>query len=352
MANAEQHYRLRWNNHQANLIEAFDQLLINEEFADVTLGGEDGAHIKCHRMVLAACSTYFKTLFMDLGHTHPVVVLKDVRCKEIKAILEYMYTGEVKVVQEELASLLKVAELLKVKGLVATDDSSSSLLEDRRHDERISTSTGSNAANSLEGAPAVGTGRGHTSPPHSTSSPYYGYGRQSPDGRAHSADYQTPLWAARQSLALAEQNSVIAAAALHSSMSAKHASLFASHWDNGPTNGADGLDASTPHANRKRKISGGNVIMRNNDTPILRTVLGQGQADSSQPIANIHPDVAHYRTTRSNGSANNEIDDKHIGMDPSNCHSSQNSCSAEASLIDPEDHKKHKSFLDDSKAGN
>ncbi|XP_071452915.1 broad-complex core protein isoforms 1/2/3/4/5-like [Hetaerina americana] len=117
MGSAAQQYCLRWNNHRSNLLTVFDQLLQNEAFTDVTLACE-GASIKCHRMVLAACSSYFRSLFTDLSCRHLVVVLKDVGYPEIKAILEYMYRGEVNVAQDQLAALLRVAETLKVKGLV------------------------------------------------------------------------------------------------------------------------------------------------------------------------------------------------------------------------------------------
>lgn len=112
-----QHFCLRWNNHRSNLLTVFDELLQNEAFTDVTLAC-DGGSTKCHKMVLAACSSYFQELFTDLPYpcTHPVVVLKDVKYSEIKAILEYMYRGEVNVAQDQLAALLKVAEQLKVKG--------------------------------------------------------------------------------------------------------------------------------------------------------------------------------------------------------------------------------------------
>lgn len=112
-----QHFCLRWNNHRSNLLTVFDELLQNEAFTDVTLACEGGS-TKCHKMVLAACSSYFQELFTDLPYpcTHPVVVLKDVKYSEIKAILEYMYRGEVNVAQDQLAALLKVAEQLKVKG--------------------------------------------------------------------------------------------------------------------------------------------------------------------------------------------------------------------------------------------
>lgn len=109
-ATAAQQYCLRWNNHRSNLLNVFDELLRNEAFTDVTLACDGGAPIKCHRMVLAACSPYFQNLFTDLPCKHPVVVLKDVRYAEIKAILEYMYRGEVNVAQDQLAALLKVSD--------------------------------------------------------------------------------------------------------------------------------------------------------------------------------------------------------------------------------------------------
>ena len=49
---------------------------------------------------------------------HPIVFLKDIKIGEVRAILDYMYKGEVNIAQEELPGLLKVAELLRVKGLV------------------------------------------------------------------------------------------------------------------------------------------------------------------------------------------------------------------------------------------
>lgn len=92
-----------------------------EAFCDVTLA-VDGASIKCHKMVLAACSTYFQSLFMENTCKHPIVFLKDIRFNQIRALLDYMYHGEVSVEEAELSSLLKIAEALKVKGLVDSDD--------------------------------------------------------------------------------------------------------------------------------------------------------------------------------------------------------------------------------------
>ena len=53
---------------------------------------------------------------------HPVIVLKDIKSDDLEALLNYMYVGEVNVVQEKLAGLIKAAECLKIKGLAVPDE--------------------------------------------------------------------------------------------------------------------------------------------------------------------------------------------------------------------------------------
>ncbi|XP_058789523.1 protein tramtrack, beta isoform-like isoform X2 [Phymastichus coffea] len=118
MTNSSQHYCLRWNNHMTNFTTAIAQLLKSEAFTDVTIAVDEGNTIKCHKMILAACSSYFQDLFMKNPCEHPIVILSDVKYSEIQAILDYMYRGEVNVAQDQLTGLLKVANFLKVKGLV------------------------------------------------------------------------------------------------------------------------------------------------------------------------------------------------------------------------------------------
>lgn len=99
-----------------NLMNVFDQLLHSEQFVDVTLACE-GSLIKAHKMVLSACSPYFQAIFADNPCQHPVVIMKDIRLNELKAIVEFMYKGEINVVQDQIGPLLRVAETLKIRGL-------------------------------------------------------------------------------------------------------------------------------------------------------------------------------------------------------------------------------------------
>ncbi|XP_076056929.1 uncharacterized protein LOC143034569 isoform X3 [Oratosquilla oratoria] len=114
---AEQQFCLRWNNFQANIVSSFESLLDGEEFVDVTLTAE-GKSVKAHRVLLSACSPYFRDLFRDLPpHQHPVIVLRDTSFQELKSLLSFIYHGEVNVSQERLGLLLKTAEALRIKGL-------------------------------------------------------------------------------------------------------------------------------------------------------------------------------------------------------------------------------------------
>ncbi|XP_042203114.1 protein tramtrack, beta isoform-like isoform X2 [Homarus americanus] len=121
---AEQQFCLRWNNFQANIVSSFEALLDREEFVDVTLTAE-GKSLKAHRVLLSACSPYFRDLFRDLpAHQHPVIVLRDTSFLELKSLLSFIYHGEVNVSQERLGLLLKTAEALRIKGLAQDKRSS------------------------------------------------------------------------------------------------------------------------------------------------------------------------------------------------------------------------------------
>lgn len=49
------------------------------------------------------------------------MILKDTGYKELEALLQFMYRGEVNVRQEELAMFLKTAEMLQIKGLTGSE---------------------------------------------------------------------------------------------------------------------------------------------------------------------------------------------------------------------------------------
>ncbi|KAH1027520.1 protein tramtrack, beta isoform isoform X2 [Dendroctonus ponderosae] len=111
-----QQYCLRWRYHHSNLQTMFSQLLDREAFCDVTLACE-GRTIKAHKIVLSACSTYFESILSQYEEKDPILIMKDVKYIDIKCLVEFMYKGEINVEHNHLATLLKTAEELRIKGL-------------------------------------------------------------------------------------------------------------------------------------------------------------------------------------------------------------------------------------------
>ncbi|XP_065349493.1 longitudinals lacking protein, isoforms A/B/D/L-like isoform X4 [Cloeon dipterum] len=113
--NGRQQLCLKWNNHYHAIQYNFETLLQSEDFADVTLTTE-GQRIRAHKIVLSSCSPLFQSL---LKHTEKdtIIILPSISYAELKAIIVYMYRGEVNIAQDDLPSLLKAAENLQVRGL-------------------------------------------------------------------------------------------------------------------------------------------------------------------------------------------------------------------------------------------
>ena len=112
----DQQLCLQWNDFQTNMVASFKNWRDEKSFCDVTIATE-GQHTKAHKMILCACSPYFKNLLEQNPAKHPIIILKDVPFMHLTAILEFMYAGEVNVAQDQLPAFLKTAEKLKIKGL-------------------------------------------------------------------------------------------------------------------------------------------------------------------------------------------------------------------------------------------
>lgn len=98
------------------MVTVFSELLTSEALVDVTLA-TDGHYIHAHKLVLSACSVYFKDLFGANPCKHPIVILKDIRIDDLKTVIDFIYRGEVNVAQDRLQDVLRTAESLRIKGL-------------------------------------------------------------------------------------------------------------------------------------------------------------------------------------------------------------------------------------------
>jgi BTB/POZ domain len=94
----------------------FRRMRDEEDLIDITFACE-GKKIGAHKLVLFSCSPYFKDLLKDNQSTHPIFFFHDISYDILKAILEYMYLGEVHITNDNLKDFIRVAEALQIRGL-------------------------------------------------------------------------------------------------------------------------------------------------------------------------------------------------------------------------------------------
>ena len=114
-------FNLKWNDFHSNVSKSFG-LFRNEEFLhDVTLVSDDQFKVTAHKLVLSASSEYFKNIFKNNQHSHPLVCLDGVSSEDLKNITDFIYNGEVMILQDKLDRFLAIAQRLKLQGLIAED---------------------------------------------------------------------------------------------------------------------------------------------------------------------------------------------------------------------------------------
>ena len=96
------------------------QLRLNEEYTDVTLLSGD-IQIRCHRNVLAVASRYFQAMFRS-GVEESTVQLT-MAPEILSTIVQYIYTGEIKLTIDNVESLVKACDVLQLDTLKASCES-------------------------------------------------------------------------------------------------------------------------------------------------------------------------------------------------------------------------------------
>jgi len=124
-SSSNEKFCLRWNDFESNISVAFRDIREDKEFFDCTLSC-GSRQIQAHKLILSACSPFFRSVFKQNPHQHPLLYLKGVEFVNLQSVLSFMYHGEVNVAQEELNSFLSVAEDLEVKGLTQNHSPSNS----------------------------------------------------------------------------------------------------------------------------------------------------------------------------------------------------------------------------------
>ena len=71
----QEKFCLKWNDFERNISHAFKDLRDDRDFFDVTLACES-SQIQAHKVILSACSPFFRGVLKQNPHQHPLLYLK------------------------------------------------------------------------------------------------------------------------------------------------------------------------------------------------------------------------------------------------------------------------------------
>ena len=122
MMMSDEKFCLKWDDFYKNITNTFNDLRRDTDFSDVTLVCDEGQQIDAHRIVLAASSQIFSSLLKKNDHFHPMIYMRGLKAKDLMAIVDFIYHGEVEIEQEDLTHFLALGKELQLKGITGSKD--------------------------------------------------------------------------------------------------------------------------------------------------------------------------------------------------------------------------------------
>ena len=109
MTSADENILLQWDLHDSDQTTTIKSLWKNGDFLDVTIACDDD-QIDAHKVILSSASEIFQKILKRSQSGHPFLYLRGISSQELRALLDYIYTGQATLLEEKLGTF-------QVKGL-------------------------------------------------------------------------------------------------------------------------------------------------------------------------------------------------------------------------------------------
>ena len=110
-------YSITWHSYSDHLRSMMKELMMNENFADVTLVTEDKKQIKANTNVLSACSPVFRDILKKERYSNQIMYLRGIQFPEMESIIQFIYLGKGTFYEERMNEFLSVVKSLEIKEL-------------------------------------------------------------------------------------------------------------------------------------------------------------------------------------------------------------------------------------------
>ena len=113
----QEKYSLTWHSYSDHLKNMMKELMMDEDYSDITLVTEDKKQMKANRNILSACSPVFREILKKEKNSSTIMYLRGIQYSEIESIIQFIYLGEATFFEERMEEFLTVAKSLEIKVL-------------------------------------------------------------------------------------------------------------------------------------------------------------------------------------------------------------------------------------------
>ena len=103
---------LTYSTQATVLSQGLVEVLNSSVLKDVVLACSGGQCLQAHRLIIAAFSPYFRQALVVCKEPTPIILIPDVSFPVMEVLLEFMYTGNVRVKKDRVSELIKANKQL------------------------------------------------------------------------------------------------------------------------------------------------------------------------------------------------------------------------------------------------
>lgn len=106
----------KFPSHKSHTLTLAKMVKESKAFADCVIQCDDGVQLRAHRLVLGAASEFLKEVFREVPSSlsEATVVVPGVKEPIVSGLIDFLYTGEMKVERRDTADLQRLIEALQI----------------------------------------------------------------------------------------------------------------------------------------------------------------------------------------------------------------------------------------------
>jgi len=127
-----------WDDFSTAAAATVRNLHSDQDFTDVTIACEGQRTVDAHKVILSASSSFFHSILVEThSQEHPLICLTGVQFVHLQKLVEFIYLGEVKIPEQELASFLELGRDLTISGIIDQSEQEPGVANE--HTEEVNT---------------------------------------------------------------------------------------------------------------------------------------------------------------------------------------------------------------------